>query len=518
MKRKNEYKPLLFTTTLRSPERIKDFLSILGKYNGQVLTNELIDKIVFDLVSQKLYIPMYVRKIAKLKVKLNTDNNFSASETNTIIINSPQKHKEAGFDKGWPSRFDTWYKFLKELGFVYYEMNKSIEISNSGWNLMKANDLGYEHLEQQVFLSAFSKYQRNNPYRRINNSNKPLILLLKVIKELKNVYGNDCAGISIKEIPLLICWKDDDAVAIVEEIKKIRASYGFTPSDEFIYQICKNILDLTSDDEKRFKISNITHELPDEFIRKMRLTGLISIRGAGRFIDINSLENSKIDYIISHYSSLIAFSNERDYFDYMKTVDLDLISTERVLAPSSEEERTQFMKWVNQFDIDTLRNELKIVADNKLESKHNIFKFINGPLRLEFLTALTLQKQFANILVQPNYSIDDEGMPSSFAQGNTPDIVCMDETGNVLFEVTLLTGNQQCIREMPAIARHLTECKTHHEDSFSVILVPYIHPDTVEYSKFVKYKDNLDIIPLDIPTFSNEIITKESIRDYRKTV
>ncbi len=518
MKRNNEYKPLLFTTTLRNPERIKDFLAVIGKYNGQVLTNAVIDKIVFDLISQKLYIPMYTHKVSRLKAKLNSDINFTTNETNEIISNSPQEHKEAGFDRGWPSRFDTWYKFLKELGFVYYEMNKPIELSDAGSKLMLANEFGYEHLEQQVFLSSFAKYQRNNPYRRISNINKPLILLLKVIRELKSVYGNECAGISIKEIPLLICWKDDNASEIVSAIKTIRAKYGFTPSDEFIYQICKDILSLSAEDEKRFKISNITHELPDEFIRKMRLTGLISIRGAGRFVDINSLENSRIDYVIAHYSNLMTFKDEREYFDYMKAVDGDLISTERVLTPSSEEERSQFMKWVNLFDLDTLKEELKIVGDNKLESKHDIFKYISGPLRLEFLTALALQKKFTDILVQPHYSIDDEGMPSSFAQGNTPDIECMDDKGNVLFEVTLLTGNQQCIREMPAIARHLTECKIHHNDSFSVILVPYIHPDTIEYSKFVKFKDDLDIIPLDIPTFSNELVCKESIRDYRRTV
>ena len=35
-----------------------------------------------------------------------------------------------------------------------------------------ANTEGYEHLEEQVFLSSFAKYQRNNPFVRISNSNK----------------------------------------------------------------------------------------------------------------------------------------------------------------------------------------------------------------------------------------------------------------------------------------------------------------------------------------------------------
>lgn len=66
-KRKNEYKPLLFTTTLRNPERIKDFLSIIAKYDKEILTNDLIDKIVFDLISSKIYVPTYVNKNSYLK-------------------------------------------------------------------------------------------------------------------------------------------------------------------------------------------------------------------------------------------------------------------------------------------------------------------------------------------------------------------------------------------------------------------------------------------------------------------
>lgn len=112
-KRKNEYKPLLFTTTLRNPERIKDFLSIIAKYDKEILTNDLIDKIVFDLISSKIYVPTYVNKNSYLKKQLSFDSPFSKIDTEKIIENSKQEHKEAGFDRGWPSRFDTWYKFLK---------------------------------------------------------------------------------------------------------------------------------------------------------------------------------------------------------------------------------------------------------------------------------------------------------------------------------------------------------------------------------------------------------------------
>ena len=228
VKRKEEYKPLLLTTTLRNPERIKKFLSVIAKYNGQILTNDVIMNIVFDLVAIKEYVPMYVHRSLDLKNQLGSEEPFSDKDTYRIIKNSPQQHKEAGFDKGWPSRFDTWYKFLKELGLVYYEMGKPIELSEAGNNLVLANTEGYEHLEQQVFLSSFVKYQRNNPFRRISNANRPLILLLKTILRLREIKGEEMPGVSVSEIPLFICWKDDDFKKLAETIVDIREKFSYS--------------------------------------------------------------------------------------------------------------------------------------------------------------------------------------------------------------------------------------------------------------------------------------------------
>ena len=66
MARKKEYKPLLLTTTVRNPRRYKLLLNILYVYNGKILTTNTIDKVVFDLVSHKLYIPVYTRSIPRL--------------------------------------------------------------------------------------------------------------------------------------------------------------------------------------------------------------------------------------------------------------------------------------------------------------------------------------------------------------------------------------------------------------------------------------------------------------------
>ena len=53
--KKAEYKPLLFSTTVRNPERIKGAIKVLAKYDGQILTNELAISIFKDLIKEKKY-------------------------------------------------------------------------------------------------------------------------------------------------------------------------------------------------------------------------------------------------------------------------------------------------------------------------------------------------------------------------------------------------------------------------------------------------------------------------------
>ncbi|MCL1928169.1 MAG: AlwI family type II restriction endonuclease [Treponema sp.] len=514
MPRADEYKPLLLTTTVRNPERYKTLLSVLLAYNGEILTNEIIDKVIFNMVSKKLYVPVFVSRTPRLKEQLIDEGTpFSVSDTQEIIENSPQNHKEAGFDKGWPSRFDTFFKMAMELGFLYYAMNEPIEFSDAGIKLVKSIENEFVHLENQVFLNAFVKYQRVNPFRRVKNENKPLILLLQTIKELSRIYGETSAGIARQEIPLILCWPDDDYTALLKQISEIREEYNFAPSGDYIYEICKKLLGVKGPNaEIRFKKINILREMPDEFIRKMRLTGLISIRGNGRFIDNNTLEAEKIEYVLSCYATSIQqFSTARECYDYMKVLDMSLISREAVVIASETEKERLFTKWVNTFELDTIKNELIIVCTPHKSSQNEILKFINEPARLEFLAALALKKTYPELSVVPNYVIDDEGLPISFAPGGGADIVCHDNIGNILFEVTLLTGVQQNIREMPAIERHLKEIAA--PNSFSVMLCPRAHTDTLSYSAWLRDCKNITVSVVEIPHFAETLGIKTSARE-----
>jgi hypothetical protein len=476
-KRKATFKPLLFTTTVRNPERLKFFYKVLSQFDNQILSDDVINQVVSLLIKKGLYQPMKVNSL--VKNKWNQEEDLTDDEVAIIIQNNPQDHKEAGFPKGWASRFDTWFKIGKKLGFVWYEYNEEIIFSESGKMLLDEENPENELL---VFANSFAKYQSNNPFTRVLNKNVPLILLLKTIKLLNSDPKFNGAGISRSEIPMLLCWQNDDANSLYEAIKDLRSKHGFTPSNETILAICSDLIeDIKRSDDQ------LLREYPDDFIRKMRLTGLISLRGGGRFVDLNTKENAAIDYILEKYSEPKVYDDEKIYFDYIGTIDKALISKLSIYEGAVKTTKAELAKWVDFYSWESIKGELLNLA-NKKKSTDEILKVIEQPLRLEFLTSLAILKKIPDVTVMPNFISDDEGLPTSFAAGGMADIVCKEDNDHVLIEVTLLTGTAQHIRESFSIHRHLDEYKKINNQSYSVMISPKAFIDTKRYFGSIKEK------------------------------
>lgn len=494
MERQASYKPLLFTTTLRNPERLKWFLGVLKEYNGQILDDSLAEAIAGEIIRVGLYTP--TKLPVSVKEKIKKQEPLTDKEVAQALEDNPQNHKEAGFSKGWPSRFDTWFKIAKELGFVFYRSGETIRFSEIGLKLV---DSEHPEFEQQAFLNAFVKYQSNSPFRRVLNENIPLVLLLEVISKLNTDKKFNGAGISKLELPLVIYWKDNDAEKLYKRIKKLREDFGYTPSWEIIADICRNEImdgrDIRRDDK------SIMVDYPDEFIRKMRLTGLISVRGGGRFIDINKNEQLKVDYVLKNYSLYKKYDTEEAYFDYISTVDENLISSQSKVVTVSDQDKF-LEKWVATYAWDTIKSELINLSSKRL-TKDDTLKYLSNPIRLEFLTALAVKSKFPNIKVIPNYPVDDEGIPTSTAggAGNTGDIECFEDENGILIEVTMSEGRTQTMMEVWPISRHLTEFSKKAQNSMCYFVAPSIFSDSVKQLAYVKQTENILIVPKTIEEF-----------------
>lgn len=524
---KAKRKPLSFSTTMRNPDRIAGFLNQLVPYENEKLTDDVISKIIHGVIKNKLYKTMYEKRTANYKKIFTSEElEFSDDQVDDIIKNSPQKHKEAGFSYGWESRFQTWYSLPQEFGFVFYEKNENLIISDTGHMLIDAynQESPDDELIQNIFLNAMMKYQTNNPFKKNSNANVPLLLLLKTINLLKNDSNENNAGIFRNELSLLICWNDNDAEEVYKKIKSIRKQVGFQYSDEYMYNECLEILGYKTFEEKEsvkkyYKMNKICGEAVDEYIRKMRSTGIISLRGNGRFLDINTFESKKIEYVLKNYEDYKKFYSKEDYYNFLGKMDSNILKIRNVV----EHEREYNIKlntlyaFAHRYSKKEIISELLILS-NKKESKNLSFKFIPAPTRLEFLTSITLAQNLQGCIVEPNYSIDDEGLPTMTAKGEMPDIVCTDSeeflTSNI--EVTLMKGrSDQINNEIIPIRRHLLNKNTKGMDAFAVFIAPYIHEDTKESASWYKHKDNINIYTYSIKDFVNLMVNITCVKELK---
>lgn len=533
MAKKAKYKPLLFTTTVRNPKRLKSLLNIFQNYNSQILTNDLATEIMGEIIRYGLYRP--TRGITnnieqKWGAKRISDKSsigeekLNDKEVVHLINRNPQLHKEAGFEEGWPSRFATVFDFAKELGFVYFNVNEKIFFSEIGLKLANSVEITspndeilfdepHPEFEQQAFLHAMAKSQRSNPFVRVLNDNIPLILLLQVIQKLNNDKEFNDAGISRLELPLVLYWQDNDAESLYKRIKKLRANHGYNPSWEVITEICRDEI-MAGEDIKR-EDRSIMNEYPDEFIRKMRLTGVISLRGGGRFIDINRNEQAKVDYILKEYSDYKKYSTEKEYFKYMSTTDNVLISLKTKPLDVTENDKL-LEKWVNHYTWEIIKSELKGLAIRK-NSTDPILKFLTHPIRLEFLTSLAIKANYKDLKIVPNYPCDDEGIPTSTAggQGNQGDIECFEDENGVLVEVTMSGGRTQTMMEVWPIERHLEEFdKKIKANSMCHFIAPNIYADSKRQIKYVKDDKGLRIEPRSVDEFITFIETNDKLFEW----
>lgn len=170
--------------------------------------------------------------------------------------------------------------------------------------------------------------------------------------------------------------------------------------------------------------------------------------------------------------------------------------------------------FVNEYTWDSIKKELLLLSKRQ-SSKHPVLKFIAEPVRLEFLVALAIKAKFPRIIVVPNYSCDDEGLPTSTAGGNKGDIECYESQNGVLVEVTMAGGRQQTMMEIWPIERHLKEFLESQECQAAqcVFVAPSIFADSIQQIEFVKYKDGLIIRPYTIDAFSDYLESSYCLYD-----
>lgn len=106
----------------------------------------------------------------------------------------------------------------------------------------------------------------------------------------------------------------------------------------------------------------------------MRITGIISLRGNGRFLDFNTFEMPKIDYVINAYSQYQTFTNTQDYFAYMGQIDTQILKLKENIEPKTKEKLKYEVleKFAKTFSKEQIYKELENLRSKKTESEQDL--------------------------------------------------------------------------------------------------------------------------------------------------
>lgn len=576
MARTRRRKPISFDTTLRNPSRIPQFISILSSFEGKVIDDKIALELEGEIIRQKIFEPTkatlgtYMKEYSKKfpfsaadqskgAVKKvdeiyeewaeGTPGSISLEKIIYLLENTITAHKDRDWKGGWESRIHTQFNFLNELGFVRVVKGEPVLISENGKLMIheykNGNPVSDDYDEtyvQSAFLIAFSKYQINNPYRSNTIEVNFFPLVLNVINYLDQTYGRP--GISKQDLPFIITWGNDDFETLAEYIQSFRKNFGYNTSDELVYEYAMNLLDESTPNnviapaspafikQKKadYKFDKITSESPDEVIRKLRLTMLVSLRGAGRFVDINKNEFDKIKHVLSNYSKNIDFTDDIEkYYNYMGAIDNDLkfVSGTQETQEAKDAKEIAIEKWASQYDWEFLKEEM-VNSVEKRPSNHLILKYVKETARLEFLSAIVIKKALPELKVVANYKADDQGVPFNTATGGGKnqigaDIDVFEGEIHAILEPTISKQRSfQVEHELPSIRNHVLGMANKdvsegdkYKEWFALFIASNISRDVGDQSELIRKTNGVEIYSWDIKDFIDYSQNVNTIRDYK---
>lgn len=532
--------PWSISTTVRNPERIRDFLRILKTIEGEIFNSNTQIKFQILLIQNHLYTPTNIdAEYQPYFDDLTQPMPYEIAET---VFHSKNYEDP-------PMRGRQSANPINKLGFAISRENVGpIQITELGNHFLKGDyDLSF------VFFKCFLKLQFPNPWSSDFSEKKgfninPFIATLQLINKINQVSKQK--GISKTEfcyfIPTLINANDIDSyVEIILEYRKSKNK------EEFVNKFLLNF----------YKTSKITNtqinnlfDYGDNTIRYFRLTKYIRVNldtlGSFTNIDLEPTRLTEINQLLTKYDgSALKFENTEEYLDYLTDIDKPTLpwheiknlqkianSLINLIIETSKQKSIKLV--VNQQDLikkdyskhtisqlESLiselrqtnleinelikRNELKTNTEkiteltNILTDKKRISKI--DPTQFEKLIADAYKVLDDEIKIQPNYPTDDNGEPISHAAGNKPDIECYYKNFKSTVEVTLNTTKMQWVLEGQPIMRHLRdfENKYSKDEIYCVFVAPKIHNDTLStYWTATKYE--YDGNPQKIVPFTTE--------------
>ena len=549
------------TTTVRNPERLRDFLVALKPLENKTWNNLNQENYQKLLIKNRLYgfgNTQFYNGLTPNIVNLinDTDSEFGNDTIDEIIrLKNYMDFAMRGRQSINP---------LTKFGFVIID-GGVVKITELGKKLIASEkDTG------DVFLKSFIKWQIPNPASNDFADNGdydvvPFVATLKLINEVNKIEaerGNIPVGISKREFsffaPSLVKYAEIESYAkkIVElrdlqngktkqERKEIR--------DDYRKQFAINFLGTNEQAEINKLLKNL-QDYGDNTVRYFRLTKFIRIHGNGFYIDLEPNRHTEIEALFeSEFYKPKHFVNKDEYVAYMANDNLPVLpwQTKDKLSEIANEIYNDIVELQNSLGLN-IENRKNIVSmsesdlkeyvsdlretrkdlqekDNHIKSQpvssisqyieqlENIFDFENRALMLEYLSTMGLHALNDAKEIKPNYPVGDDNEPTSTAPGGMADIECFYDSFNMICEVTMLSGRDQWFNEGQPVMRHLRDFENSHSEAYCIFIAPTIHTDSAEtfhIANTVGYKGSKQkIAPLTIKQF---IELLKSLKQMRK--
>ena len=537
-----------FNTTVRNPDRVKSFLRTLKELEG-VTFDEIGQEKFFGLqIKKRLYTPTPRTLVDDDLIKAvqnDTGNDLEDSIVNRIVT----KREDA------PLRGRTTAGILNKIGLsIALKSHGPVEITELGHHWLN-EEMG----DQELYLRFFLKWQYPNPletgYEEFEV--KPFIATLKLIKRVNELcLENNLKPVGLSHLEFRLFVPSLVKYSQVEEYSQAILQHRLDingKSQEYITKASdklkeKRLLEIFDNNPTSKSYSNLK-DYADSAIRYFRMSGFVSLRGNGRFIDNSPEYKVEIDSLLkSGLQNIKNFENSEEYLLYLADIsepelpwineqDLKdkkelLISEINSIKPTYVEENEERIAGIKTKtiksqveDFENILNKLKIqklkeykynveILAEAIAGIDNSFLAYSGKaspltpkpsLDLEWFTSISIMVLNDARDIIPNYKVGDDGLPTGF-KSNVGDLECIYDNFGLLVEVTLLMGRDQWYAEGQPVQRHLREFEEKYDlDSYCLFIAPYIHTDTLNTywnaNKHGYMGETQKIIPLTLKQF-----------------
>jgi len=553
--------PWSITTTVRNPERLRNFLKVLKGIEGEIWNNQTQYKYQALLIQERFYgfgSKQFYNASRKCKA-LRKDQIQLLESMEPITYEQAEDIFETKKYNDPPHRGRESINPLKKLGFSAIE-NKRIVITQLGEYFLREDyDLG------ELFFRIFIKWQLPNPstgdYKKEDGYNiKPFIATLHLVNTVNRKWNDltkKSIGINKEEfdlfVPSLINYKNIDKQA--QKIIELRLSCEGENTqkqkelkEKYKIDFAKEFLGI-DDPNKIKKLLKNLRDYGDNAIRYFRLTRYLFIRGGGFYVDLEPRRQIEINNLLKYDDAQsLLFPNEEAYLNFIADIKQpelpwettsELIKIAETIVPENQEyakdlksrnietpafaekdltslSKEELKRYIE--DLRLYRRELNLIQiryesqeieklKDYIKALKNIYKSARRPIELERLTTFAMNALNDALKIKPNYPVGDDNEPTFTAPANKPDIECFYEGFNSVCEVTMLINRSQWIQEGQPVMRHLRDFEINYSDkeAFCVFIAPNLHRDTINtFWNSIKYEyegSKQRIIPFTIGQF-----------------